>query len=122
MRSRANTRTAALAWSVPLLVLAGVLFPVFDQPAGANGNRWFCQAYTALAKSHLSGTSQSTLRLAAADFEKLAIASPRLVKKYAQLLAQDELKVANGKAATVNNAKAEAASNSLDAFAQRACQ
>jgi hypothetical protein len=61
------------------------------------------------------------LRRAAADFEKLTAASPPQVKKYAQLLAQDELKVANGKAATVNNAKAEAASNRLDAFARRVC-
>ncbi len=70
----------------------------------------------------VSGTSQSALRRAAADFKHLADVSPRQVKKYAQLLAQDELKVANGKAATVNNAKAEAASRALDAFAQRVCQ
>lgn len=70
----------------------------------------------------VSGTSQSALRRAAADFTKLANASPRQVKKYAQLLAQDELKVANGKAATVNNAKAEAASKRLDDFAQKVCQ
>jgi hypothetical protein len=122
MRTNANRRTATLAWPVPLLVSVGLLLPAFDQPVGASGNSRFCQAYTALAKSHLSGTSQTTLRRAAADFEKLAAASPRQVKKYAQLLAQDELKVANGKAATVNNSNAEAASNHLDAFAQKVCQ
>src|ERR1700722_19318159 len=107
MRTNANRRTAVLAWSVPLLVSAGLLVPAFDQPAGASGNSRFCQAYTEMAG--VSGTSQSALRRAAADFEKLAAVSPSQVKKYAQLLAQDELKVANGKPATVNNTKASAA-------------
>jgi hypothetical protein len=43
------------------------------------------------------------------------------MKKYALLLAQDELKVANGKAATVDNAKAEAAAKALDAYAGKVC-
>jgi len=119
VRTNTNRRTAVLAWWVPLLMSAGLLVPAFDQPAGANGNSRFCQAYTGMAG--VSGTSQSALRRAAADCQKLAAASPSQVKKYAQMLAQDELKVANGKAATVNNTKANAAANHLDAFAHRVC-
>jgi hypothetical protein len=120
MRTSANRRNAVLAWSVPLLVVAGLLVPTFDQPAGASGYARFCQAAKSMAG--VSGTSQSALRRAAADFEKLAKVSPPQVRKYAQLLARDELKVANGQAATVNNAKAEAAARRLDTFAGKVCK
>jgi hypothetical protein len=120
MRRNAKRRRAILAWSAPLLVSAGLLVPTFDQPAGASGNNRFCHALRSMAG--VSGTSQSALRRAAADFEKLAAASPPQLRKYARLLAQDELKVANGKAATVNNAKANAAARRLDVFGQKVCK
>jgi hypothetical protein len=68
------------------------------------------------------GTSQSALRRAAADFTRLGAVSPPQLQKYAQLLARDELTVANGKAATVNNAKAEVAAGRLDGYAQKVCK
>jgi hypothetical protein len=92
MRTKANRRTRKFVWLVPAVALAGLVFPAFDQSAGASGSSRFCQAVTALAG--VSGTSQSTLRQAAADFKNVATVSPRQLKKYAQLLAQDELKVA----------------------------
>jgi hypothetical protein len=120
MRTKRNGRTALVAWSVPLLVSAGMLLPALGQPAGASGNSRFCQALTSMAG--VSGTSPSVLRRAAADFEKLAAVSPPKLRKYAQLLAQDELKVANGKAATVDNTKANAAANRLDAYGEKVCK
>lgn len=98
---------------------AVLLFPAFDQSAGASRPSRFCQATVAMAG--VSGTSQKALRRAAADFRHLADVSPRQMKKYALLLAQDEIRVANGKAATVDNAKAEAAAKALDAYAGKVC-
>jgi hypothetical protein len=72
--------------------------------------------------SAISGTDSATLKKAANLFAKLADEADDSVRADFSLLSTDETKVLNGRAASVDNGAAEAASKRIGAYEQRVCR
>jgi hypothetical protein len=79
----------------------------------------FCSDLKAVNK--ISGTDSASLRKAATLFAKLASETEGSVRADFSLLSADETKVLNGRAASVNNEAAEAASRRIGRYAQKTC-
>jgi hypothetical protein len=79
----------------------------------------FCKNYHEL--STVSGTDPVTLQKAADLYRKLADDASGSIKDDLNLLADDEIKVKNGDAASVDNDAAHAAADRADNYASSKC-
>jgi hypothetical protein len=86
---------------------------------GGNNLASFCKNYHSL--STVSGTDPATLQKAADLYRKLADDASGSIKDDLNLLADDEIKVKNGGAASVDNDAASAAANRVDGYGSSKC-
>ena len=116
MRTKTGT-TSRASLVVAAAALAGaVLAGCGGSSASASA---LCKDYAKLGT--VSGTDTATLRTAAALYRKLALEAPAAAKADLNTLADDEDKVANGDALSVDNSAAQAASDRADSVLSGKC-
>lgn len=116
MRTKTGT-TSRASLVVAAAALAGAVL------AGCGGGSAsasaLCKDYAKLGT--VSGTDTATLRTAAALYRRLALEAPAAAKADLNTLADDEDKVANGDALSVDNSAAQAASDRADSVLSGKC-